>query len=174
MTEVGPRVEKFKIGDKVGVGFMVGSCQSCDNFAKNLENYCPRWILTSGGKCHDGTPAYGGFSDIMVADEHFVIRIPENLPLEGAAPLLCAGITIYSPFKYFGLDKPGMHVGVVGLGGLGHVAVKFAKSMGLKVTVISNSPNKKEEALKRLGADSVLVSRDQSEMQVGYLNYKLS
>lgn len=139
MTEVGPRVEKFKIGDKVGVGFMVGSCQSCDNCAKKLENYCPRWILTSGGKCHDGTPAYGGFSDIMMADEHFVIRIPEDLPLEGAASLLCAGITIYSPLKYFGLDKPGMHVGVVGLGGLGHVAVKFAKSLGLKVTVISNS-----------------------------------
>ncbi|PRQ48420.1 putative cinnamyl-alcohol dehydrogenase [Rosa chinensis] len=166
VTEVGPRVQKFKVGDKIGVGFMVASCRSCDNCANNLENYCPRWILTSGGKCHDGTPAYGGYSNIMVADEHFVIRVPENPPLEVAAPLLCAGITIYSPLKYFGLDKPSMHVRVVvGLGGLGHVAVKFAKAMGLKVTVISTSPNKREEALTRLGADSFLVSHDQSEMQ---------
>ncbi|XP_021803651.1 probable mannitol dehydrogenase, partial [Prunus avium] len=164
VTEVGSRVQKYKVGDKVGVGCLVGSCQSCDKCADNLENYCPRLILTYGAKYHDGTTTYGGYSDIMVADEHFVIRIPDNLPLEGAAPLLCAGITTYSPLRYYGLDKPGMHVGVVGLGGLGHVAVKFAKAMGVRVTVISTSPSKKEEAIKRLKADSFLVSREQDQM----------
>ena len=102
----------------------------------------------------------------MVVDEHFVVHIPDNLSLDAAAPLLCAGITVYSPLRFYGLDKPGMHVGVVGLGGLGHVAVKFAKAMGVKVTVISTSPNKKQEALEHLGADSFLVSRDQDQMQV--------
>ncbi|XP_023894285.2 probable mannitol dehydrogenase [Quercus suber] len=114
---------------------------------------------------HDGTTTYGGYSDIMVADEHFVIRIPDNLPLDAGAPLLCAGITVYSPLKFYGLDKPGLHVGVVGLGGLGHVAVKFAKAMGVKITVISTSPNKKTEALEHLGADSFLVSTDQGQIQ---------
>lgn len=102
----------------------------------------------------------------MVADEHFVLRWPENLPLDSGAPLLCAGITTYSPLRYFGLDKPGMHIGVVGLGGLGHVAVKMAKAFGAKVTVISTSPDKKEEATEKLGADLFLVSRNQEEMQV--------
>ena len=102
----------------------------------------------------------------MVADEHFIVRVPNDIALDVAAPLLCAGITVYSPLKYFGLDKPGVHVGIVGLGGLGHVAVKFAKAMGVKVTVISTSPNKKEEAVERLGADSFLASRDQDQMKV--------
>ncbi|KAH7566810.1 hypothetical protein JRO89_XS08G0238300 [Xanthoceras sorbifolium] len=165
VTEVGSKVQKFKVGDKVGVGCMVGSCHSCDNCANNLENYYPKMVLTYGVKYYNGTTTYGGYSDNMVADEHFVVRIPDNLPLDGGAPLLCAGITVYSPLKYFGLDKPGMHVGVVGLGGLGHVAVKFAKAMGVKVTVISTSPNKKEEAIEHLGADSFSVSRNQDEMQ---------
>ncbi|PRQ57218.1 putative cinnamyl-alcohol dehydrogenase [Rosa chinensis] len=154
VTEVGSNVQKFKVGDKVGVGCIVGACRSCDSCTDHLENYCPKQILTYSAKYYDGTTTYGGYSDIMVADEHFVLRIPDNLPLDCAAPLLCAGITTYSPLRYFGLDKPGMHVGVVGLGGLGHVAVKFAKAMGVKVTVISTSPNKKEEAVKHLGADS--------------------
>lgn len=102
----------------------------------------------------------------MVANEHFVVHIPDSLPLDGAAPLLCAGVTAYSPLRYFGLDKPGMHVGVVGVGGLGHVALKFAKAMGLKVTMISTSPKKKEEAIENLGADSFLVSHDEGQMQV--------
>ncbi|PRQ57215.1 putative cinnamyl-alcohol dehydrogenase [Rosa chinensis] len=165
VTEVGSNVQKFKVGDKVGVGCIVGACRSCDSCTDHLENYCPKQILTYSAKYYDGTTTYGGYSDIMVADEHFVLRIPDNLPLDCAAPLLCAGITTYSPLRYFGLDKPGMHVGVVGLGGLGHVAVKFAKAMGVKVTVISTSPNKKEEAVKHLGADSFLVSRDQDQMQ---------
>jgi len=165
VTEVGSKVHKFKVGDKVGVGCLVGSCKSCDSCANHLENYCPKSIQTYGTKYSDGTTTYGGYSDVMVADEHFVIRIPDNLPLDGAAPLLCAGITTYSPLRYFGLDKPGMHVGVVGLGGLGHVAVKFAKALGVKVTAISTSPNKKDEAVKHLGADSFLVSRDPDQMQ---------
>ena len=166
VTEVGSKVQKFKVGDKVGVGCMVGACHSCDNCDNHLENYCPKMILTYGAKYYDGTITYGGYSDTMVSDEHFVVRIPDNLPLDAGAPLLCAGITVYSPLRFYGLDKPGMHVGVVGLGGLGHVAVKFAKAMGVKVTVISTSPNKKKEALDHLGADSFLVSKDQDQMQV--------
>lgn len=171
MTEVGSKVDKFKVGDRVGVGCLVGSCHSCDSCADNLENYCPKMIFTYGAKYHDGTITYGGYSDVMVADEHFVVRIPENLPLDAGAPLLCAGITVYSPLRYFGFDKAGMHVGIVGLGGLGHVAVKFAKAMGVKVTVISTSTNKKQEALEKLGADSFLVSRDQQQMQVCVSTY---
>nr|AEE69008.1 cinnamyl alcohol dehydrogenase 3 [Camellia sinensis] len=166
VTEVGSKVQKFKVGDKVGVGCMVGSCHSCDNCANDLENYCPKMLLTYNSIYYDGTPTYGGYSNIMVADEHFVIRIPDSLPLDASAPLLCAGITTYSPLKHFGLDQPGMHVGVVGLGGLGHAAVKFAKAFGVKVTVISTSPNKKKEAIERLGADSFLDSRDPTQMQV--------
>ncbi|XP_060674682.1 probable mannitol dehydrogenase isoform X2 [Ziziphus jujuba] len=165
VTEVGDKVQKFKIGDNVGVGCMVGACHSCENCNKNnLENYCPNMIFTYSAKYHDGTVTYGGYSDHMVADEHYVVRIPDGLPLDAGAPLLCAGITVYSPLKYFGLDNPGTRVGIVGLGGLGHVAVKFAKAMGANVTVISTSINKKEEALEKLGADSFLVSRDQDQM----------
>lgn len=101
----------------------------------------------------------------MVVNENFAVRIPDNLPLDAAAPLLCAGITMYSPLRYFGLDKPGLHLGVVGLGGLGHVGVKFGKAFGAKVTVISTSPNKKKEAIDHLGADSFLVCRDPDQMQ---------
>ncbi|KAM1318651.1 hypothetical protein EV2_003956 [Malus domestica] len=165
VTEVGRKVQKFNVGDKVGVGCMVGSCKSCESCSNNLENYCPKSILTYGSKNYDGTTTYGGYSDIMVANEHFVVRIPDNLPLDGTVHLLCAGITTYSPLRYFGLDKPGMHVGVVGLGGLGHVAVKFAKAMGVKVTIISTSPNKKDEAVEHLRTDSFLVSRNEDQMQ---------
>ncbi|GKV06714.1 hypothetical protein SLEP1_g18567 [Rubroshorea leprosula] len=165
VTEVGSNVTKFKVGDRVGVGCMVGSCHSCDNCANNVENYCPKMILTYGSKYHDGTMTYGGYSDTMVVEEHFIVRIPDNLPLDAAAPLLCAGITVFSPLRYYGLDRPGAHVGVVGLGGLGHVAVKFAKAMGAKVTVISTSPNKKNEAIESLGADAFLISRNQDELE---------
>ncbi|CAN4114805.1 unnamed protein product [Withania somnifera] len=164
VTEVGNKVEKFKIGDKVGVGCLVGSCQKCDNCSNNLENYCPAQIMTYGYPYYDGTMTYGGYSDLMVVDEHFAVRWPENLPME-AAPLLCAGITTYSPLKYFGLDKPGMNIGVVGLGGLGHMAVKFAKAFGANVTVISTSPGKKEEALQQLGADKFLLSNHPEQIQ---------
>ncbi|KAK1575471.1 hypothetical protein Q3G72_005782 [Acer saccharum] len=149
VTEVGSKVEKFQVGEKVGVGCVLGSCHTCDNCANNLENYCNKMILTYGAKYYDGTTTYGGYSDIMVADEQFVVSVPNNLPLDGGAPLLCAGITVYSPC---------LHVGVVGLGGLGHVAVKFAKAMGVKVTVISTSPNKKKEATEHLGAYSFVAA----------------
>ncbi|XP_028789238.1 probable mannitol dehydrogenase [Neltuma alba] len=165
VTEVGSKVQKFKVGDKVGVGCMVGSCRSCQSCSENLENYCPKMILTYGSKYVDGSITYGGYSDLMVAEEHFMIRIPDALPLDAAAPLLCAGITVYSPLRYFGLDKPGLHVGVVGLGGLGHLAVKFAKAFGAKVTVVSTSPNKKKEAIEHLGADSFVVSTEPAEIK---------
>ncbi|KAG5001623.1 hypothetical protein JHK87_022695 [Glycine soja] len=153
VTEVGSKVEKFKVGDKVGVGCLVDSCRTCQNCDDNLENYCPQYTLTYGAKYRDGTITYGGYSNSMVADEHFVIHIPDSLALDAAAPLLCAGITVYSPLRYYGLDKPDLHVGVVGLGGLGHMAVKFAKAFGAKV------------ARQHLGVDSFLLSRDQHQMQ---------
>ncbi|OIT31266.1 putative mannitol dehydrogenase [Nicotiana attenuata] len=165
VTEVGSKVEKFKVGEKVAVGGYCGSCRSCENCTNDLENYCSKGIATYNAMYHDGTSTYGGYSNMIVVDEHFVFHVPENLPLAAAAPLLCAGITMYSPLRYFGLDKPGLHIGVVGLGGLGHVGVKFAKAMGLKVTVISTSKNKQKEALERLSADSFLVSTDQDQLQ---------
>ncbi|XP_038719595.1 8-hydroxygeraniol dehydrogenase-like [Tripterygium wilfordii] len=165
VTEVGSKVKKVKVGDKVGVGCMVGSCRSCEDCSNDLENYCPKVVWTYGVPDYDGMVTYGGYSDHMVANEHFIIRFPENMPLDAGAPLLCAGITVYSPLKYFGLDVPGTHVGVAGLGGLGHVAVKFAKAFGAKVTVISTSPTKKQEALEHLGADYFLVSSDQDQMK---------
>ncbi|XP_043694862.1 probable mannitol dehydrogenase [Telopea speciosissima] len=164
-TEVGSKVKRFKVGDKVGVGCNIGACHSCDNCTKDLESYCPKVILTYSSTYYDGTTNYGGYSDIMVVNERYAVLFPDNLPLDAGAPLLCAGITVYSPLKYYGLSEPGMHLGVVGLGGLGHMAVKFAKAFGLKVTVISTSPSKEKEAIERLGADSFLVSRDQVQMQ---------
>ncbi|KAI5672516.1 hypothetical protein M9H77_12880 [Catharanthus roseus] len=161
VTEVGSRVQKFKVGDKVGVAGYVGTCGKCQMCTNGVENYCPE-IETIDG--HFGTN-FGGCSNIMVANEKFVVSWPENLPLDSGVPLLCAGITTYSPMKRYGLDKPGIHVGIAGLGGLGHVAVRFAKAFGAKVTVLSSSPNKKQEALEKFGADSFLVSSDPTEMQ---------
>lgn len=114
---------------------------------------------------YDGNPTQGGYSTLMVVDQKFLFRIPENLPLDGAAPLLCAGITVYSPLKYFGMNEEGKRLGVVGLGGLGHMAVKFGKAFGLHVTVISTSPNKEEEAKQLLGADHFLISKDANQMK---------
>ena len=171
VTEIGSKVKKIKVGDKVGVGCMVGACHSCELCNDDLENYCPKMVLTYSALYHDGTVTYGGYSDTMVANERYIVRFPENLPLDAGAPLLCAGITVYSPLKYFGLAEPGKHVGIVGLGGLGHVAVKFAKALGAKVTVISTSPSKKSEALDSLGADSFLVSLDHDQMQVANIYF---
>ncbi|CAA0812537.1 Cinnamyl alcohol dehydrogenase 8 [Striga hermonthica] len=165
VTEVGSKVTKFKVGDRVGVGCLVGSCRECSLCEKDLENYCAKQILTYSMPYYDGTITQGGYSDIMVADEHFVVSWPHNLPLDAGAPLLCAGITTYSPLKHFGLDKPGISVGVVGLGGLGHLAVKFAKAFGCRVTVISTSVSKKAEAIEKLGVDEFLVSLDEGQMQ---------
>ncbi|XP_077243867.1 8-hydroxygeraniol dehydrogenase-like [Tasmannia lanceolata] len=165
VTEVGCKVKKFKVGDKAGVGCLVNSCRECDDCTQDLENYCPKMVQTYSYPDIDGTITKGGYSDILVVDQHFAVKFPEKLPMDGGAPLLCAGITVYSPLKFFGLTKPGTHLGVVGLGGLGHVAVKFAKAFGLKVTVISTSPSKEKEAIEKLGADAFLVSRDQEKMQ---------
>ncbi|KAL6012669.1 hypothetical protein ACLOJK_003158 [Asimina triloba] len=165
VTEVGSKVSKFKIGDQAGVGCLVGSCGSCSECKDDLENYCPAVIYTYNSVDYDNTMTYGGYSNFVVVKDHFAVHIPEGLPLDGAAPLLCAGITVYSPMVYFGLNKPGSHLGVVGLGGLGHVAVRFGKAFGMKVTVISTSPSKEKEAIEHLGADAFLVSRDEKQMQ---------
>lgn len=165
VTKVGSNVTKFKVGDIAGVGSMVGSCGSCDNCTQDLENYCPKTIWTINHQYHDGSRAFGGFSDKLVVEEHFAVRIPDNMPLEGVAPLLCGGITVYSPMRHFGLFEHGKHLGLVGLGGLGHMAVKFAKAVGAKVTVISTSANKKKEAVEQLGVDDFLISHDQEQLQ---------
>ncbi|KAI3950210.1 hypothetical protein MKW92_044524 [Papaver armeniacum] len=140
------------------------ACHSCDDCSRDLENYCSSQIFTYNSSYYDGSKTYGGYSDIMVANERYVVRIPDSIPLDACAPLLCAGITVYSPIKHFRLNEPGTRLGVVGLGGLGHVAVKFAKAFGMKVTVISTSPDKEKEAIEHLGADSFVVSRNQDHL----------
>nr|AOS51475.1 cinnamyl alcohol dehydrogenase [Calamus jenkinsianus] len=165
VTEVGSNVQKFKVGDNVGVGYYIGSCLSCDDCRQDSEHYCPNLVGTFNSSYPDGTKTYGGFSDKFVVNEHFALRIPHKLPLEKVGPLMCAGITVYTPLKEHGLDQPGKHLGVAGLGGLGHLAVKFGKAFGLKVTVISTSPSKEKEATERLGADSFIVSQDPEQMK---------
>ncbi|KDP35308.1 hypothetical protein JCGZ_09467 [Jatropha curcas] len=165
VTKIGNNVKKFKVGDRVGVGVMVGSCKSCEYCNQDLENYCPKMIFTYNSIDHDGTRTYGGYSDMIVVNQHFVLHFPDNLPSDAGAPLLCAGITVYSPMKYYGMTEPGKHLGIVGLGGLGHVAVRIGKAFGLRVTVISSSPRKESEALNRLGADAFLVSSDPGKMK---------
>lgn len=166
VTQVGSKVTKFKTGDKAGVGCNVSSCGECENCKQDFENYCPEVRLIFNSQFRDGSRSFGGYSDKLIINERFAVVIPEDVPLDGMAPLLCAGISVYSPMRYFGLDKYGQHLGVVGLGGLGHVTVKFAKAFGMKVTVISTSPNKKKEALEQLGADGFLVSNDQEQLKV--------
>ncbi|URE20718.1 Cinnamyl alcohol dehydrogenase [Musa troglodytarum] len=165
VTQVGSSVRKFQVGDTVAVGCMVGGCDECDECINKRESYCRNSILTYNHIYHDGTRTYGGYSDKLVVEEHYVLRFPDGLPMAAGAPLLCAGITVYSPMRYFGLSQPGTHLGVVGLGGLGHVAVKFAKAFGVKVTVISTSPGKQKEAMEELGADAFIVSRDEEQMK---------
>ena len=158
VTRVGARVTKFKVGDLVGVGCFVDSCRICSSCKDGLEQFCEEHLVFSYNCTErDGkTPTYGGYSDQMVVDENFVVRIPPTLSMAGAAPLLCAGITTYSPLKEFKV-KPGDRVGVVGLGGLGHMGVKIAVAMGAEVTVFSTSPRKESDA-KRLGASEFVVS----------------
>jgi uncharacterized zinc-type alcohol dehydrogenase-like protein len=164
VTKVGSAVTKYKPGDLVAVGCMVDSDHTCPNCRDGLEQFCPNMILTyNSPDKHLGGVTYGGYSDSIVVDEGFVLRVPSNLDLAGVAPLLCAGITTYSPMRHWGVTK-GKNVGVVGLGGLGHMAVKFAHALGAHVVVFTTSPGKKEDAL-RLGADEVVVSRNANEMQ---------
>eukprot|EP00253_Pinus_taeda_P027571 PITA_27571 len=152
VLEVGSEVKNFAVGDRVGVGCMVWSCQQCDSCSKEQEQYCEKVVWTYNGIYLDGSPTFGGYSSLMVCDQRFVVKIPENLPFDVAAPLLCAGITVYSPMQYFQMTEPGKSLGVVGLGGLEHMAVKFGKAFGLKVTVINTSPKKEKEAREYLGA----------------------
>ncbi len=164
VTKVGSAVTKFKPGDLAAVGCMVDSDGTCPNCQAALEQFCPNMILTYNSQdVHLGGVTYGGYSDSIVVEERFVLRVPSNLDLAGVAPLLCAGITTYSPMRHWGVTK-GKKVGVIGLGGLGHMAVKFAHALGAHVVVFTTSPNKKEDAL-RLGADDVVVSRDTDQMK---------
>jgi uncharacterized zinc-type alcohol dehydrogenase-like protein len=163
VTKVGSAVTTYKPGDLVAVGCLVDSDQTCPNCREGLEQFCPNFTLTyNSPDKHLGGVTYGGYSDSIVVDERFVLRVPANLDLAGAAPLLCAGITTYSPMRHWGVTK-GQKVGVVGLGGLGHMGVKFAHALGAHVVVFTTSPGKTEDAL-RLGADEVVVSRDADEM----------
>lgn len=165
VVRVGDQVKKFKEGDSVGVGCLIDSCRECSNCNKGLEQYCQQGATyTYGGYERDGvTVANGGYSTKIVVDERFVVKIAENLPLEKTAPLLCAGITTYSPIKYWKIGK-GHKVGVVGLGGLGHMAVKFAAALGAEVTVLSTSPSKEADA-KRLGAHEFTLTTDEEQIK---------
>ena len=163
VTKVGPAVKKFKVGDLAAVGCMVDSDGTCPECKAGMEQFCPNFTLTYNfPDKHLGGVTYGGYSDSIVVKEHFVLRVPANLNLAGAAPLLCAGITTYSPMRHWGVTK-GKKVGVVGLGGLGHMGVKFAHALGAHVVVFTTSPGKKDDAL-RLGADEVVISKDANEM----------
>jgi uncharacterized zinc-type alcohol dehydrogenase-like protein len=163
VTAVGAKVTRFKAGDMVGVGCMVDSDQSCPSCQANVEQFCPDATFTYSSPDKHGTTTvtYGGYSESIVVDEKFVLRVPANLELAGVAPLLCAGITTWSPIRRWG-DLKGKKVGVVGLGGLGHMGVKFARAFGAFVTVFTTSPKKREDAL-RLGAHEVIVSTGQGE-----------
>jgi len=164
ITNVGSAVTKYKPGDMVGVGCMVDADLTCNQCKAEYEQFCPERILTyNSPDKHLGGVTYGGYSETIVVDEHFVLRVPANLDLAGAAPLLCAGITTYSPIRHWGVSK-GKKVGVVGLGGLGHMGVKISHALGAHVAVFTTSPEKKEDAL-RLGADEVIVSRNANEME---------
>lgn len=163
VTKVGPAVKKFKPGDIAAVGCMVDSDGTCPECKAGLEQFCPNFVLTYNfPDRHLGGVTYGGYSDSIVVKEHFVLRVPSNLDLAGAAPLLCAGITTYSPLRHWGVGK-GKKVGVAGLGGLGHMAVKLAHAMGAHVVVFTTSPSKKDDA-RRLGADEVVISKNADEM----------
>jgi len=165
VSQVGSNVTKFKVGDQVGVGCMVDSCRICESCKAGLENYCengPVFTYNSEDKILGGM-TYGGYSRSIVVDEDFVLQIPAGLDLAAAAPLLCAGITTYSPLHYWKVGK-GQRVGVVGLGGLGHMAVKLAHAMGAHVTLFTTSTHKHQDA-KRLGAREVMLSGDPAQME---------
>ncbi|CAM2168535.1 aldehyde reductase, NADPH-dependent [Paraburkholderia sacchari] len=165
VTEVGKGVTRFKVGELVGVGCLVDSCRTCANCAEGLEQYCENGFVGTynGIDRVSGELTYGGYSTQLVVDEAFVLRVPENLDPAGAAPLLCAGITTYSPLRTWGAG-PGKKVGIVGLGGLGHMGVKLAHAMGAHVVLFTTSPSKVEDG-KRLGADEVVISKDPEQMQ---------
>ncbi|CAI0789187.1 Uncharacterized zinc-type alcohol dehydrogenase-like protein YahK [Serratia marcescens] len=164
VSAVGDHVSRYRIGDLVGVGCMVDSCRSCPSCDEGLEQYCENGFTGTynGQDRHTGAVTYGGYSTNLVVDQDFVLRVPENLDPAGVAPLLCAGITTYSPLRQWGAG-PGKKVGIVGLGGLGHMGVKLARAMGAHVVLFTTSPSKIEDA-KRLGAHEVVISRTPDEM----------
>ena len=164
ITKVGSEVTKFKVGDLAGVGCLVDSCRTCDSCRQDLEQYC---LNGSTGTYNSKDKyleqqTYGGYSEKVVVDQDFVLRVPENLDLKAVAPLLCAGITTYSPLKHWKVG-PNSKVAVVGLGGLGHMAIKLAKGMGAHVSLFSRTPSKEQEA-KDMGADEVIISTDEEQM----------
>ena len=176
VVSVGNHVTKFKVGDLAAVGCMVDSCRECQYCKDGLEQYCEKGNTGTydSPDPHLGTHTFGGYSESIVVDEDFVLRVPENLDPAATAPLLCAGITTYSPLKHWNIG-PGKKVGVVGLGGLGHMGVKLAKAMGAEVIVFTTSTSKVEDA-KRLGADDVVLSKDEQQMEryAGKLHFVLN
>jgi uncharacterized zinc-type alcohol dehydrogenase-like protein len=175
VIQVGDHVKKHKVGDTVGIGCLVDSCRECENCKKDLEQFCQRgMVLTYSSYEKDGkTVTYGGYSNQIVCDENYVLKVSDKLPLEKVAPLLCAGITTYSPLRHWKVEA-GQKVGVIGLGGLGHMAVKFAASFGAEVTVLSTSPSKEADA-KKLGAHKFVLTTDEEQVKslAGYFNFIL-
>jgi uncharacterized zinc-type alcohol dehydrogenase-like protein len=175
IVSIGNHVTKFKVGDLAAVGCMVDSCRECDYCKEGLEQYCEQGSIQTYNSPDKylGTQTYGGYSESIVVTEDFVLRVPENLDPAATAPLLCAGITTYSPLRHWKV-QPGQKVGIVGLGGLGHMGVKIAKAMGAEVIVFTTSPSKVEDA-RRLGADDVVLSKDKEQMQryAGKLHFVL-
>ncbi|GAB2265021.1 cinnamoyl-Coa reductase [Dionaea muscipula] len=167
VQEVGANVDCFQVGDHVGVGFYVNSCRDCEFCNDDLEFHCSKGpVITFNSVDVDGTITKGGFSSFIVVHQGYCFRIPDKYPLELAAPLLCAGLTVYAPMKNHKMDQqPGKSLGVIGLGGLGHMAVKFGKSFGLNVTVFSTSISKQDEALSSLRADRFVLSSDEQQMK---------
>ncbi|MFH9547323.1 NAD(P)-dependent alcohol dehydrogenase [Streptomyces sp. NPDC017435] len=165
VSEVGPGVTKYAVGDRVGVGCMVDSCRECDNCKAGLEQYCTGGGMTGTYNAvdKDGEPTYGGYAQKIVVDENYVVRIPDGLSLDVAAPLLCAGITTYSPLKHWNAG-PGKKVAILGMGGLGHMGVKIAHALGAEVTVLSQSMRKKDDGLK-LGADHYYATSDEKTFE---------
>jgi len=165
VTAVGPGVTKYRPGDRVGVGCLVDSCRRCEACRDGLEQYCLEGFTATynGEDRHDGSVTFGGYSEAIVVSERFVLRMPDTLDAAASAPLLCAGITTYSPLKHFGVGA-GHRVAVVGMGGLGHMGIKFARALGAQVTLFTRSEGKREEALRQ-GADGVVISTDESQMK---------
>ncbi|GAB2293932.1 cinnamoyl-Coa reductase [Dionaea muscipula] len=168
VKEVGANVTRFKVGDRVGLGSYVNSCRDCEYCNQFLEYHCAKGVtLAHNGVDVDGTITKGGYSTFTVVHERYVFKIPDSYPLEFAAPLLCAGICSYAPMKQHKMDKqPGKSLGVIGLGGLGHMAVKFGKFWGLHVTVFSTTESKRDDALNALGADSFVLMSDTHQIKV--------
>ena len=165
VTNAGSEVSKLKVGDYAAVGCMVDSCRECENCKHDIEQYCLNGMTGTynGNDKHSGTQTYGGYSEKIVVDEHFVLKVPSNLDLAAVAPLLCAGITTWSPLRHWKVRK-GSKVAVVGLGGLGHMAIKLAKGLGAEVTLFSRTPDKKKDAME-LGADEVINSTITDQMK---------